>query len=50
MDWIGLAQYRNRWRALVNEVMDSRVLTRGISSPTSGHVSYSGRTLLPGVR
>jgi hypothetical protein len=22
VDWIGLAQYRNRWRALVNTVMN----------------------------
>jgi hypothetical protein len=25
MDWIGLAQDRNRWQALVNAVMDLRV-------------------------
>jgi hypothetical protein len=25
MDWIGLAQDRHRWRALVNSVMNSRV-------------------------
>jgi hypothetical protein len=25
VDWIGLAQDRNRWRALVNSVLDIRV-------------------------
>jgi hypothetical protein len=25
MDWIGLAENRDRWRALVNEVMNLRV-------------------------
>jgi hypothetical protein len=25
VDWIGLAQDRNRWRALVNSVLDLRV-------------------------
>jgi hypothetical protein len=25
-DWIGLAQDRNKWRALVNEVMNPRIL------------------------
>jgi 3-oxoacyl-ACP reductase-like protein len=25
MDWIGLAHYRNRWRAIVNAVMNLRV-------------------------
>jgi len=26
MDWIGLAQYRDRWRTLVSAVMNLRVL------------------------
>jgi hypothetical protein len=25
VDWIGLAQYRDRWRALVNSVLKLRV-------------------------
>jgi hypothetical protein len=31
VDWIHLAQDRDRWRALVNMVMSLRVLMRGIS-------------------
>jgi hypothetical protein len=26
VDWIGLAKDRNKWRALVNEIMNLRVL------------------------
>jgi hypothetical protein len=29
VDWIGLAQDRNRWRALVNSVSNLRVLYNG---------------------
>jgi hypothetical protein len=25
VDWIGVAQYRNRWRAVVNSVLNLRV-------------------------
>jgi hypothetical protein len=25
VDWIGLAQYRNRWRAIVNSVLNLRI-------------------------
>jgi hypothetical protein len=45
VDWIDLLQDRNRWRAVVNTVMNSRYKMRGISSP----VSFSRRALLHGV-
>jgi hypothetical protein len=40
MDWIGLAQDRDRWRALVNA---------GNFLTSCKQVSFSGRTLLHGV-
>jgi hypothetical protein len=50
MDWIDLAQERDRWRVLVNAVMDLRVpLNKGNLSTGREQVSFSRRTLLHGL-
>ena len=50
MDWIKLAQDRDRWRELVNAVMSLRVpLNAGNFLTSCKPVSYSRSTLLHGV-
>jgi hypothetical protein len=47
MDWIDLAQDWDRWRAVVNKMMNLRVPLNAWNFLSSlGHVSFSGRTLL----
>jgi hypothetical protein len=49
-DWIGLAQNRDMWRALVSSVMNLRVPKKAGNFLTSCRpVSFSRRTLLQGV-
>jgi hypothetical protein len=50
IDWVGLAQDTNRWRALVNAMMNFSVSYKEDNFLSSlGHISFSERTLLHGV-
>jgi hypothetical protein len=50
MEWIGLAQGRGRWRALVIAVMNLRVpQNEGYFLTSCKPVSFSRRTLLHGM-
>ena len=50
MDWIGMAHDRDKWRAVVNAVMNLWVPLNAANFLSSrGPVSFPGTTLLHGV-
>jgi hypothetical protein len=50
MDRINLAKYRDRWRAVVNAVMNLKFAKiAGNFSTSSGPLSSSRRSVLPGI-
>jgi len=50
MDWIDLAQDRDRWRALVNAAMSLRFTKNARNFLTSWEPVSFSRTLLHGIR
>jgi hypothetical protein len=50
MGWIALAEDRDRWRAVVNAVVNLKVTYNAVNDLTiPGPVAFLGRTLLHGV-
>jgi hypothetical protein len=50
MEWLDLAQDKDRWRTVVNAVMNIRISqNEGNFMTIEGPVSFSGKTLFHGI-